>query len=675
MANQRVTTIIYAVVHFISFLKFSVGVDTLFPNQTLAVGQTLISENLIFELGFFSPGTSRNKFLGIWYKSTPGVCVWVANRNNPITDSQGVFLAIAGNGTLVISRGGSIVWSANSSGLASNPVLQLLDTGNLVLLEDSSQSYIWQSFDYPTDTWLPGMKMVDDIDAGVEKYLTSWRNSNDPSPGDYVFKIENQGLPEMVVYKGTKKMYRTGKWNGLYFSGVLPFPNDIFNPELVFIEERLVSIAEPYDSSVFIRGTLDTSGILQRGTMNAKKDKWNRVQVTPKDPCDEYVQCGPNGFCRIDKPIRCECFKGFAPKFPKEWDLQDWSGGCTRIRPLNCESGDGFLEIKRVKYPDILKYWLNASMGLNECQAECLKNCGCTAYANLYITNGGRGCLMWFGDLIDVREHPPADSKQNIYIRLPASELDSGSNLEKEKEKKRPFKLILISIASGVFVSGFINGAAKSNEKDLELPLLKLATIVAATNNFSRENIIGEGGFGPVYRGNLSAEEEIAVKRLSRTSGQGLEEFKNEVILIAKLQHRNLRINVMLEQKELLGHKYTIDGKFSVKSDVFSLGVAWLLWKENKTLELMDESLKDTFIESQVKRCIHVGLLCVQKFAEDRPVMSSVIFMLGTDGAILPEPKEPGFFMERSSSPVRSCTSPSMNSGRETMSITDLEAR
>ncbi|KAK6132851.1 hypothetical protein DH2020_033414 [Rehmannia glutinosa] len=820
MANHRVTTIIYAVVHFISFLKFSVGVDTLFPNQTIVVGQTLISENLIFELGFFSPGTSRNKFLGIWYKSTPGVCVWVANRNNPITDSQGVFLAIAGNGTLVISRAGSIIWSANSSGVASNPVLQLLDTGNLVLLEDSSQdssqSYIWQSFDYPTDTWLPGMKMVDDIDAGVEKYLTSWRNSNDPSPGDYVYKIENQGLPEMVVYKGTKKMYRTGKWNGLYFSGVLPFPNDIFNPELVFIEERLVSIAEPYDSSVFIRGTLDTSGILQRGCMNAKKDR-NRVQVVPKDPCDEYGQCGPNGFCRIDKPIRCECFKGFAPKFQKEWDLQDWSGGCTRIRPLNCESGDSFLEIKRVKYPDTLKYWLNASMSLNECQAECLKNCGCTAYANLYITNGGHGCLMWFGDLIDIREHPPADGKQNIYIRLPASELGksfySGSNLEKEKEKKRPFKLILISIASGVFVSGFINGgillmarrkrrASKSNEKDLELPLLKLATIVAATNNFSRENIIGEGGFGPVYRGNLSAEEEIAVKRLSRTSGQGLEEFKNEVILIAKLQHRNLvrllgcciegeermliyeylqnksldyfvfdqnqrrlltwpkrfdiimgiargllylhqdsrlkvihrdlkTSNILLDvnlnpkisdfglarsfaegqcnarTKRVVGTygymapEYTIDGKFSVKSDVFSLGVvlleivsgkknrafdhsdhyysllghAWLLWKENKTLELMDECFNDTFIESQVKRCIQVGLLCVQKFAEDRPDMSSVIFMLGTDGAILPEPKEPGFFIERSSSPVRSCTSASMNSGRETMSITDLEAR
>ncbi|KAK6132614.1 hypothetical protein DH2020_033644 [Rehmannia glutinosa] len=730
MAHFQFTIILCSLVLSITFPKFSVGVDTLFANQTLVVGQTLISQRQTFELGFFSPGTSRNKFLGIWYKSTPGVCVWVANRNNPITDSQGVFLAIAENGTLVISRGGSIIWSADSSGVASNPILQLLDTGNLVLLEDSSQSYIWQSFDYPTDTWLPGMKMVDDIDAGLEKYLTSWKNPDDPSPGDYVFKIENQGLPEMVIFRGTTKRFRTGKWNGLFLCGVPRFPNPVFKPELVFEKDRLISIYELYDSSSIVRLTLGTSGVLERYTMNGRRDKWNSVYANPHDPCDEYGQCGINGICRIDKPVRCECFKGFAPKFQKEWDFQDWSGGCTRIRPLNCQSGDGFLEVKQVKHPDMLKFWLNTSMTLEECRDECLRNCSCTAYANPYITNVDRGCLMWFGDLIDTRELSGADSKQNIYIRLPASELDSSTDLEKEKEKKRPIMLILISIASGILVSGFINGAQEMNKRDLELPVFKLATIMAATNNFSRENIVGEGGFGPVYKGNLSAEEEIAVKRLSRTSGQGLEEFKNEVILIAKLQHRNLvrllgcciegeermliyeylqnksldhfvfgllylhhdsrlkvihrdlkTSNILLDgnlnpkisdfglarileedqsiarTKRVVGTygymapEYTIDGKFSVKSDIFSLGVAWLLWKENKILELMDECFKDTFVESQVKRCIQVGLLCVQKFAEDRPDMSSVIFMLGTDGAILPEPKEPGFFIERSWSP------------------------
>ncbi|CAA0840351.1 G-type lectin S-receptor-like serine/threonine-protein kinase [Striga hermonthica] len=816
MALFHLATAICAVVHFISFPKSSVATDTLSPDQTLSLGHTLISQNQIFELGFFTPGKSTNRFLGIWYKSTPDVCVWVANRNSPIAGSENnVFLTLAGNGTLLISQAGNIIWSPNPSAVASNPLLQLLNTGNLVLLEASSRSHIWQSFDHPTDTRLPGMKLVDDGD----KYLTSWRNPEDPSPGEYIYRIETHGLSEMVVYRGKVKTFRTGKWNGLYFSGVLPFPNHVFNPELVFVQQRLISVVEPYDSSVFTRVTLDTSGVIQRLTMNSRKDKWNPVVSAPLDPCDEYGQCGPNGFCRIDKPIRCECFKGFSPKFSKEWDHQDWSGGCTIDKPLSCEGGDGFLEVKKVKYPDMLSFQLNTSMGLGDCRSECLRNCNCTAYASPYLDNGGYGCLMWFGDLIDVREYPPADAKQNIYIRLRASEVDYGSSWEqvrkekdKEKEKAMPTKIILISMAFGVFVSWFINGGillmarikgqvGNKNENELELPLFKLETIITATNNFSIENKVGEGGFGPVYMGNLSREEKIAVKRLSNTSSQGLEEFKNEVILIAKLQHKNLvrllgccierdermliyeylqnrsldyfifdwnrrklltwpkrfdiiigiargllylhhdsrlkvihrdlkTSNILLDgsfsskisdfgiarsfgedqllakTKRVVGTygymapEYAFDGKFSVKSDVFSLGVvlleivsgkknraidgdhyysllghAWLLWKEDRSLELMDESLNDTCIETEVKRCIQVGLLCVQKFAEDRPTMSSVIFMLSTDGTILPEPNEPGFFIHPSSSPVRNCTPPCAISTRMTMTITDLEAR
>ncbi|XXG59596.1 hypothetical protein AAC387_Pa04g1650 [Persea americana] len=65
--------------------------------------------------------------------------------------------------------------------------------------------------------------------------------------------------------------------------------------------------------------------------------------------------------------------------------------------------------------------------------------------------------------------------------------------------------------------------------------------IRVATDDFSDENKLGEGGFGPVYKGILPADgREIAVKRLSKNSGQGVEEFMNEVVLVAKLQHRNL---------------------------------------------------------------------------------------------------------------------------------------
>ncbi|XP_031281345.1 G-type lectin S-receptor-like serine/threonine-protein kinase SD1-1 [Pistacia vera] len=76
--------------------------------------------------------------------------------------------------------------------------------------------------------------------------------------------------------------------------------------------------------------------------------------------------------------------------------------------------------------------------------------------------------------------------------------------------------------------------------EDLELPMFELAIITKATNNFSLSNKLGEGGFGAVYQGTLADGQEIAVKRLSNISRQGLNELKNEVSLIANLQHRNL---------------------------------------------------------------------------------------------------------------------------------------
>ncbi|XP_057797288.1 G-type lectin S-receptor-like serine/threonine-protein kinase At4g27290 [Salvia miltiorrhiza] len=803
-----------SLVQSIAFLKSTYGADdSLFNNQTIAIGQTLVSENLVFELGFFRPGKSPNVFLGIWYKAVPDTVVWVANRNNPITDSQGVVFAVAGNGTLLISRDESVIWSANPSTAASRPVVRLLETGNLVVVDEATEEgyYLWQSFDFPTDTWLSGMKMVDDLDAGVSTNLTSWRNWDDPSPGDFMMKIENHGMGEMVIYRGTRKRARTGKWNGLYLNGIPRFRSNVPGAELIYKEGRFISILFPYQSSIIMRATLDVSGSIYHYITKPGTNKLKPVYPFPRDICDEYGYCGPNAICAVDKAQRCECFKGFSPKFRKEWELRDWSNGCGRVRALNCESGDDFVEVRGVKYPDMLRYWLNTSMSLEQCKAECLKNCNCTASAQPYISNGGRGCLMWFGDLLDTREVSAADSLQNIYIRVPLSELDFNSNLE---TKKATTNLILISIATGVLVSSFINGGfllltrwkqqalkRKKNE-DIELPLIKMAAILEATNNFSEDNVIGVGGFGPVYKGNLAPGEEVAIKRLSKTSQQGLEEFKNEVIFIAKLQHRNLvrllgccievdemmliyeylqnksldnfvfdqdrrtlltwpkrfdiimgiakgmlylhhdsRVkiihrdlkasNILLDAtlnpkisdfglartfeedqclsrtKRVVGTfgymapEYAFHGKFSVKSDIYSLGVvlleiisgkkingfqhndhchtlldhAWLLWKEKRIMEMMDECLKETCVESQVKRCIHVGLLCVQNLAEDRPIMPSVVLMLATDGAILPEPNEPGYYIGGSYIPPPSWKPPTIKSESGTLTITDLEAR
>ncbi|KAH6761494.1 hypothetical protein C2S52_018927 [Perilla frutescens var. hirtella] len=797
---------------FLTFSKFCVGIDsdTLYANQNLADGEVLVSASQMFEVGFFSPGTSSNRFLGVWYKPTPDVVVWVANRQNPINGSKGV-LTLEKDGNLVLSSAqGTIIWSSNSSMAASSPALQLLDTGNLVVVEKSEN--IWQSFDYPGDTKLPGMKMVDDVNAGLDKHLTSWRSHDDPSMGDYVYMIENLGLPQFSIFMENEKKYRSGTWNGVFFTGLPMVGYRYFKSELEFKEGRLISMVEPYNSSLHMRLTLNYSGFLQQYVMNEARDGWILATNTPNAYCSNYGWCGPNGFCKPSKQPVCECLWGFHPKSKNEWGAFAWTGGCTRTRPSDCQKEEGFLKAENVNFPDTLNIRIDSKMSNGECGDECLKNCSCTAYAAPYLNNQTNGCLMWFGNLIDIKELVgDVSTGPSVYIRVPVSELENVA-VHQNKRKGTP-KLVYIALAAGfamfVLILSFAciilrmrhkRQAYYEIRKEIELPLFGLATIAAATNNFSNENKIGQGGFGPVYKAHLSAKQVVVVKRMSRTSGQGGQEFRNEVFLIAKLQHRNLvRIlgcciegeermliyeymhnksldyfifddnrsallnwpklfdiimgiargllylhhdsrlkiihrdlktsNILLDEnldakisdfglarmfegnqtaastKRVVGTygymapEYVFDGKFSVKSDVFSLGViileivagkkkrsfkhpyqnpleqAWLLWKEDRELELMDPCYSSWYVEWQVKRCIQVGLLCVQNSADERPMMPYVVLMLSTEEAVLPQPKKPGFFLHHSSSFPHEDAAGKHEPRSGSMTISEVEAR
>uniref|UniRef100_A0A0E0QBL0 Protein kinase domain-containing protein n=1 Tax=Oryza rufipogon TaxID=4529 RepID=A0A0E0QBL0_ORYRU len=102
-------------------------------------------------------------------------------------------------------------------------------------------------------------------------------------------------------------------------------------------------------------------------------------------------------------------------------------------------------------------------------------------------------------------------------------------------------------------------GVLKVDIQDIESLIMDLTTLRIATNNFAENNKLGEGGFGVVYKGSLPNGQDIAVKRLSPNSTQGIGELKNELALIAKLQHKNLvrLVGVCLEEDEkLLAYEY-----------------------------------------------------------------------------------------------------------------------
>ncbi|XP_071679594.1 cysteine-rich receptor-like protein kinase 6 [Lolium perenne] len=304
--------------------------------------------------------------------------------------------------------------------------------------------------------------------------------------------------------------------------------------------------------------------------------------------------------------------------------------------------------------------------------------------------------------------------------------------------------------------------------QSIESIVIDISTLRAATEDFAESNKLGEGGFGVVYKGTLPDGYEIAVKRLSKSSIQGVEELKNELALVAKLKHKNLvrLVGVCLEQQERLliyefvpnrsldlilfdkekreqldwekrymiingiarglqylhedshlkvvhrdlkasnilldmkmnpkisdfglakifgrdqiqgvtsrvlgtcgymAPEYVMSGNYSVKSDVFSFGVLvleiltgrknndsyqsqdllttiWEQWTAGTVLEMMPSGIKSSSTESDALRCIHVGLLCIQGDPADRPMMSTVVMMLGSNTFALQAPSRPPFY-------------------------------
>ncbi|KAF8030038.1 hypothetical protein BT93_E2458 [Corymbia citriodora subsp. variegata] len=579
-----------------SLFSYSRAANSISQGQLFGDGETLISSSGNFELGFFSPENSSLRYVGIWYhKISVKTVVWVANRDSPVSDKSGV-LTVSTDGHLMVLDGDNrTVWSSdvNSSSVPSNSTAVLTDGGNLVLLASAdadsasadghvSNSY-WQSFEHPTDTYLPGMRVRVNSAAGENHAFRSWRSLNDPSPGNFSMGVDPREPPQIVIWGQSGRQWRSGHWNGVIFTGVQNMSGNIrygFRLSPAEADGSMYFTYTPLDRSNLLMFRVLWNGTEEQLGWDETSSDWTVLQEQPAEECDLYNKCGDFAICNEMGSPKCSCMDGFKPKSPDQWNRGNWSTGCTRKIQLQCRdnssisAGDGgrmdsFLKLDGVKLPDFADYFSATSE--DECKAKCLKNCSCEAYAFV----SGSWCLLWSKDLIDVQHF--AGGGLTLQIRLANSESGTKSKVSNQ--------FIIITVLVGAFLLGVavwllwrykdhLKGFLISHWKKKKLPLsddfvlneelsaelsgpnglardakqvggaeiavFNFSTIEAATNFFSEENKLGVGGFGPVYKGKLFEGQEIAVKRLSRKSNQGLEEFKNEVMLIAKLQHRNL---------------------------------------------------------------------------------------------------------------------------------------
>ncbi|KAL5972888.1 hypothetical protein ACLOJK_039694 [Asimina triloba] len=686
--------------------------------------------------------------------------VWVANRENYLANNSGI-LTINDDGDLLIHDGGgkSIILTSVSAASANSSRATLLDSGNFVLRNEAGE-VVWQSFDYPTHIMLPGMEIGVDKKAGFNRTLVSWKSPQDPAPGSYSFEADPEGpLLRFFIKRNGSIYWSTGNWNGAILS-LVPEMKRSFPQRFSFVgneEKRTITYAldEVASARAPWKFVLDPNGQLEQLDWLEDRQYWKILWAQPIDECDEYDACVPNARCNISALVRCNCLQGFSPADDGRLSGSSSSSSssrCVRQANLTCGNGDRFYAVGNIKFPDQSIY----APGVPDCESWCRNNCSCTAYATAY-RNGTGGCLFWSGDLIGLRDSPiyingNGFAAGDLYIRVGGSHkgnklaslptysvCDGGNNLvsgstssarkigliigvvittlsetscdvtiffaTNEQLKLKPLETVTVEEALNLHSSTASDESYLSETSGADLPFFSFAAIEAATDNFAPSNKLGQGGFGPVYKGKLPEGEEIAVKRLSRRSGQGLVEFKNEVLLISKLQHRNLvRLlgwavrgeekiiiyeympnksldSILFGERSIIwvgymSPEYAMGGVFSMKSDVFSFGVllleivggernthfrqfngslnllgyAWELWKEGRSLELIDPILlvdSSPTSTTEILRYAQVALLCGQDSAEDRPTMSDVVHMLTDMTATIAEPKQPAFLLRR----------------------------
>ncbi|XP_073114135.1 G-type lectin S-receptor-like serine/threonine-protein kinase B120 isoform X2 [Elaeis guineensis] len=558
---------------------FCASDDRLSPGESISLNKTLVSDGGAFALGFFFPDdSSSNFYLGIWYNNiAQRTIVWVANREEPINDSSATLTISNDSNLLIMGSNGNVFWSSNVRSPGSSPnntlVAVLLNNGNLVLREGNN-TILWQCFDHPADTLIPGMKLEFRYKTHKANRITSWKDPQDPSRGNFSFGADPNTSLQLFTWQGSKLYWRSSVWNGRLFSGAqVTNSSYITYVAIIDTEDEIYMTFSLSDGSSNARYKLDHLGQLQLLGWDYSLNNWSIAASWPSSVCDRYGYCGPFGYCDSTESVpTCKCLEGFEPNFPHEWNGGNFSGGCVRKTALDCGYGDGFLILRGMKLPDRFLFLKNKTVG--ECAAKCIANCSCNAYAyaNLSMGTGNVSrCLVWMEELLDAGM--VSSGGEDLYLRLLGSQLGSKRNKriiiilapvsgaillitltylawkfrdkikgiwKDGKNKGRLLGDLSLSTEFPMDFSGSSGFGEGKTGHGLQPPLINFESIVAATNNFSDSHKLGQGGFGKVYKGKLPRGQEIAVKRLSRNSGQGLVEFKNEVLLIAKLQHRNL---------------------------------------------------------------------------------------------------------------------------------------
>lgn len=549
------------------FLSTSSAKNVLRRGSSLSVeddSDILISPDKTFSCGFYGMGQNAYWF-SIWFtNSKDRTVVWMANRDRP-ANGRGSRVSLRRDGAMVLTDvDGFIIWETNTTSTDVGRA-ELLDTGNLVL-KGPGGKVLWQSFDFPTDTLLPNQLFT------KRTKLVARLHSGSYASGYFSFFFDNDNVLRLI-YDGPdiSSIY----WPNPDFN---PFGNGrtnynssrtaVFDEMGHFISSDLLQFSAPDTGLLRIkrRLTMDHDGNLRLYSLNNETGLWVISWQALSQLCNVHGICGINSICVNTPDPKCSCPPGYEITEPGNWNK-----GC---KPMFNSALSQSQQVKFVLLPHV-DYWgfdlnYSDSTTFNSCMKLCLGDYRCKAFS---YRLDGRALCYTKGVLFNGYQSPSFPG--NIYLRLPdsvetsqlgilngtdlicqsaESETTIGSPSMYNFNTKRTRWVYFYFFASAIglveilfVVSGWWflfrkRGSPNLAEDGYHLVLspfrrFTYTELKKATNNFKEE--LGRGGSGAVYKGFLTDERVVAVKRLENMN-QGEDVFWAEVSTIGKINHMNL---------------------------------------------------------------------------------------------------------------------------------------
>ncbi|GJN34547.1 hypothetical protein PR202_gb23219 [Eleusine coracana subsp. coracana] len=395
--------------------------------------------------------------------------------------------------------------------------------------------------------------------------IVSWKSASDPLLGSFAFGADPARPLQMIIWNG-----RAAGESAIYTA--------VVNTD----DEIYASFTLP-DGAPPMQYLMSYSGDVELQSWSNDSSKWVTFAKYPPRDCSTFNYCGAFGYCDSSSSTdaassTCRCIEGFDPTSGVEWSNGNFSQGCRRKEPVRC--ADGFVGLPGMKMPDGYTFVPNRSF--EECATGCIRDCSCVAYAYANLSSSAKKdstrCLVWSGELIDMEKVAGSwgDFGETLYLRL------AGAG---RGPKTSAVKYALPVLLASIFI---------------------LTTIFICVPKF----------------------KELAVKRLSTGSKQGIVEFRKK---------------------------------------------AWNLWNKGKAETMIDSSIVKSCILDEVLLCIHLALLCVQENHDDRPHMPKVVRILENGSKSLVAPNRPAYFDKRNTGIMEG--GDSSNNSNNTVTLTVLEGR